>query len=118
MSQPLDPSVVAWVNRGAAKLRADGWTPGSPRETEMLQFWRQHRPKMWAALEARKLAVRMAFVLERKRAAAKKQYIQAGMPIPDADQEARKEWMLLEPETDRPHQSLLGQISTLMTPSS
>ena len=113
---PLPPSVVDWINQEVAKERREGFTPGSPRETEILTFWRTHRPKMYAALMEQGLATKLAFVLDMKRYQEMVRYLKAGMPPTDAEEQARKEWLLMEAENESHKPPLLDQISTLMTP--
>ena len=113
----IDPKVVQWVNQEASKLEAAGDGMGSPRETKLIAHWKIYRPKMvraWQALGPQMLA-KLAFVLELKAYAAQERYIRAGMPIPDAQEEAAKDWLMMGPETDtdeNPPPPLHGLIST------
>lgn len=113
----IDPTVVAWVNQEAAALAHRGQTPGSPREADLLAHWHHHRPKMLHQLKAAGIAEKMALVLDQKRWEAKLAYIQAGMPMTDAELEATKEWLLMEPEDESPNPALFDQISTSTTPN-
>lgn len=102
MSREPDAQTVAWVNQEAAKLEAAGDGMGSPREQDLIAHWKIYRPEMvraWQALGPEMLE-KLAFVLELKRYQAQEQYIRAGMPIPDAREEATKDWLMMEPETD------------------
>jgi hypothetical protein len=72
----------------------------------MVRAWQELGPEM---LE------KLAFVLDLKRYEAQKAYIQAGMPIPDAREEATKDWLMMEPETEMDESlplPLRGQTST------
>lgn len=116
MGDRTDPRVVDWVNTETEKLAERGFFPGSPREDEMLAFWRRYRPKMCARARAvgPDFLERMAFVLDEMRYEAKKKYIKSGMPPTDAEMEAAKDWLLMEPEDETPpprHRSV--PISTL-----
>ncbi len=113
----MDQKFTRWVEAETAKYRMEGMVPGSPRETEILKFWKRHRPLMYQKLMAENLAAKLAFVLDRKRYQAKNQYIQAGMPMGDAEAEARSDWLMMEPESMSPSRPHLAQISTLMTPN-
>ena len=119
MTSPISPDVVRWVNQQVAEYgRKTGFAPGSPRETEILKYWRLHRPIMFRNLTEAGLAVKLAFVLDMKRYEAKKHYIRAGWPPTDAEEEAQKEWLLKEPESDKSHNlPLFDRISSLMIPS-
>lgn len=100
-----EPTVIAWVNREAEKLEAGGRGPGSPREDKLIDHWRIYRPKMVAAWEAAgpEMLEKLAFVLDLMRYRTKEQYIQGGMPIPDAEEEATKDWLIMEPEDETPN---------------
>ncbi|MGD0110228.1 MAG: hypothetical protein ABSC06_40395 [Rhodopila sp.] len=102
MSKEPDAQTVAWVNQEAAKLEAAGDGMGSPREDDLIAHWRIYRPEMVRAWEALgpDMLEKLAFVLEMKAYEAQKAYLRAGMPIPDAQEEATKDWLMMEPETD------------------
>jgi hypothetical protein len=97
----LDPTAIRWVQTEAAKLVREGITAGSPRETKLLRHWKAYRPKMYQAWERAGLVAKLAFVLDMKRYQAMMQYIRAGMPPTDAEEEAAKDWLLMEPEQAR-----------------
>jgi len=113
----IDPTVLKWVNRQVADLAHRGLVPGSPRETDLLQHWLQNRPKMMHRLDSAGMAEKLAFVLDQKRWEARQQYIAAGMPPPDAEEQAMREWCLMEPEDEPQTQPLPAPISTLTTQS-
>ena len=108
---PLDPQMVDWINQEAAKLNRAGDAQGSRRERDMLAVWKRERPEMYKRLG--KLAPRRAYVLLAKCYEARKQYIRAGMPPTDAEEQATREWCLLEPEDHAtPFQLLFAPTST------
>jgi hypothetical protein len=112
VAQPLSPKVVAWINREAAALAHRGVVPGSPRETDLLQHWQTHRPKMLAMLQEAGVAEKVALVLDEKRWEARQRAIQQGMPATDAEEQATREWLLQEPEDEKnPDQPLRALIS-------
>lgn len=88
--------MVKWINQETEKLVRAGWAIGSPRETEMLETWKRVRPRMMKRLG--KWAPKLAFVLDDRRFKSVNQYIRAGWPPTDAEEEATREWCLLEPE--------------------
>lgn len=112
MADKIDPELTAWINREAAALAHKGELPGSPRESELLKQWHHHRPQMMHRLVAAGLEKKLALVLDHKRYQAMETYIQAGMPIPDAREQAEKDWLLMTTEED--DRNSLGPISTLM----
>lgn len=102
MSKAPAALTATWVNQEAAKLEAAGDGMGSPAEAKLIAHWRIYRPEMvrhWEALGPEMLA-KLAFVLDLKRYAAQEMYIRAGMPIPDAREEATKDWLMMAPETE------------------
>ncbi len=113
MASRMDPEVAAWINREAAALAHKGELPGSPRESEILKQWHHHRPQMMHRLVAADLHKKLALVLDHKRYQAMQEYQRAGMPIPDAREQAEKDWLLMTTEED--DRDALGPISTLMT---
>ena len=101
----LDKDLVAWVNRETLKYaHQEGERPGSPKETDLLTYWRRERPKMCRELGA--LAPKLAFVLVMKDHEAVVRYLKAGLPPADAEEQAAKEWLLREPENERPTPAL------------
>lgn len=96
----IDQETIAWVNQEAANLAHQGLVPGSPREKEILKSWQLNRPRMLHQLRAQGIAEKMAFVLDQKQNQARKQYLQAGMPPTDAEEQATKDWLMLGPETE------------------
>ena len=102
MSRMPNPQTVMWVNQEARKLEAARINMGSPREADLIAHWKVYRPKMVRAWEAAgpEMLEKLAFVLDLKRYYAQEQYIQAGMPIPDAEEEATKDWLMMGPETE------------------
>lgn len=113
----IEPKTAAWIKQQVADLAHRGLAPGSPRETDLLRHWSQVRPKMLHRLDAAGMAEKLAFVLDQKRWEARQQYIAAGMPPPDAEEQATREWCLMEPEDEPQTQPSPDPISTLTTPS-
>jgi hypothetical protein len=88
-----------WVLEEVKKLRQQGWAAGGPRERRLVQRWRRERPKMCREL-GEKFLPQLAFVLEAKMYEARRRHVEAGWPPTDAEEQATKEWLLLEPETE------------------
>ncbi len=104
----LDPMVARWIRQEVTRLAAEGIVPGTPREAEVLAHWRRHRPEMYRKLEKANLAPEMAMVLVQKCYLARQQYIQAGWPPTDAEEQAVREWLLQEPEDETNPQPILS----------
>lgn len=113
----LDPQIRDWIIQQAAKLNSqEDVYQGSPRETKILAVWKRERPKMFEELGS--LAPTLAFVLDLKRYEAVKQYEKAGWPPTDAEEQATREWCLLEPENPTsPFQPLFDQTSISTIPN-
>ena len=111
----LPPTLVAWVNTQAKTIQDAGWPMNGPRERKIVATWRQERPKMTHALDQKGLLPKLALVLDRKRYEAKREYLKAGWPPTDAEEQAAKEWLMLGPEN--PEKPLL-QLSDLTSISS
>ena len=91
---------------------------GGMAEQDLLDTWRRRRPKMVARLERLKILQEMAHVLWNLKADAAHAYRKAGMGPTDAREQAEREWLLNEPETeDSPEVDPPDQITTLPTPS-
>ena len=115
MAQALDQETIAWVKAEVRKLAERGVIPGSPRETDLLKHWKENCPSLYHRLQEANLAVEMALVLGRKRYESQEEYIQAGWPPTDAEEQATKEWLMMDPEETeprRPHPTLSVPIST------
>lgn len=92
--------LAMWAKRESEKLTPIWGAPGSPKETSVLESWKVHRPKMYAALEAHKAAVPLAHVLLERAIKSTQAYLLAGMPLSDAREQAEREWLLREPEDE------------------
>ena len=92
-----------WVRERAQWIRDNDGAGSVPNRERMLKSWRLLRPKMMKRL-GEKVAADLAIVLEYNRSEAVQQYIQAGMPISDAREQANLEWTLWEPEDEEQEQ--------------
>jgi hypothetical protein len=86
-------------------------TPGSPLEQTVMRRWRENRPEMYLSLEKQGALKPLAHVLVDRFLRAEREYLLAGMPMSDAREQAEAEWLLSDPENDRPN-PLLDQITT------
>lgn len=111
------PTVAQWVNQEAARLKKEGWEPGTPRERDLLKWWSQHRPRMLAALREQGIAEKLAMVLERLCYRAEREYIRAGWPPTDAQETAEREWLIKEPEETKERENPLQRLSALISTS-
>lgn len=94
--------LIRAIKQESAHLAETDTGMGSQRETEMIDQWREIRPQMVQRLESMGVLKEFAHILECRRADAVQEYIQTGMPIPDAREQANLDWTLMEPEEDDP----------------
>ncbi len=103
----------AWLDRKVAEYERQGARPGSQKEADLLRYWRRERPLMYARLGT--MAAKFAFVLVMMEHETMMMYVKAGMPPTDAEEQAQKEWLLMEPESASHKEPLSDRISSLMT---
>ena len=112
----FDATLAQWTTRKSREL-AQEMPMGSPRETDLIAHWRIHRPLMVARLERLQILPQMAHVLDRLRYETQKANLAAGMPPTDAQEQAMKDWLLMEPEESDPSEAdPLDRITTSQTP--
>ena len=66
----------------------------------LLTSWEQNSPKMWANLLAQGLTEKMAFVAQERMWRRQDELMSQGMPLTDAREQAEREELLLEPESE------------------
>ena len=93
-----DTKFKAWVTKESRRLSDYVMPMGGPTQSQMLEFWKLHRPKMWVQLNRLGIAKELAHVLDEKCQEAIRKNLAAGMYSTDAREEAEKDWLLLEPE--------------------
>lgn len=102
--------LAMWARTESAKLATD-WPPGSVLERRLLTYWKTNRPKMMADVGT--AATPLAHVLVNRMLEANRQYVTAGMAPTDAREQAEREWLIQEPESDEietsPIRQLLGR---------
>jgi hypothetical protein len=100
MTENMDPDTARWVSQETERLVNEGKTPGSPEERDLIKQCRRNRPKMYRRLRAAGMLEKMAFVLYEKMHQSTRVYVLGGLPYPDAQEEATRDWLLLGPEDD------------------
>ena len=73
---------------------------GGPRETELINYWKDNRPKMTAKLNRMGILTETAYVLLNLADEAENKYLKAGMSLSDATEQANLDWLLREPEPE------------------
>jgi hypothetical protein len=89
-----------WVLREHARLKAKEETLNLELRARMLKSWELERPKMYARLKSQGIVEQTADVLQAKMWQAEEKYQAGGMPYPDSKEQAEREWLLLEPESE------------------
>lgn len=113
----LDLQFLTWVRRESALL-AQEWPPGGKLERDLLAHWAIHRPQMMARLETLKVAVPLAHVLVDRMLKATTANLQAGMGPTDATEQAERDWLMMEPESEDQPLDLPALTTTSETPNS
>jgi hypothetical protein len=108
MDQQEADHVANWARRESRRLEKT-WPSGSPMENRVLAGWKVNRPKMCEALEKRNALKALAHVLVNEAVEAERRNQRAGLPLPDAREEAARDWLLSEPEDDGDNPILTDQ---------
>ena len=73
---------------------------GSPFEDELINYWKENRPKMTAKLNRMGILAETAYVLLNLADEAENKYLKAGMSLSDATEQENLDWLLREPEPE------------------
>lgn len=92
-------TTATWFKEESAKLE-ETMPRGSKMERDLIRHWRQNSPRMVKRLEAQKALAAAAHVLVDRALEAATDYKRAGMAPTDAREQAEREWLLKEPESD------------------
>lgn len=98
----LDPQWVTQIRREARQLEKDSWEhPNLDLHRRILQAWTQDSPQMMARLKAisPSFPTDLAHVLQARMWAMQKDLIESGMAATDAREQAERETLMLEPES-------------------
>lgn len=114
-----ETELATWAKTESQKI-SQNWPMGSRKEKELIQHWRRNRPQMVDRLQQQNALGQLAHVLHHKMTESLHQNRAAGMPEPDAREQAVKDWLLMEPEQDdqpiSPSQSAYARIITSQIP--
>ena len=92
-----------WLDQEVKGYAQKGDFPGSPKETRISGAVAPGTPENVPALGTGPSAeAGAAFVLVAKEHQSMVQYLEGGLPPTDAEEQATKEWLLLEPENEHP----------------
>lgn len=97
--EPLNRRLIRAIKQECLRLE-DEWPMGGQIEDQMIERWRQRRPKMVARLEQAGILAEFAHLIECRRGEAMENYFKAGMGWPDSREEANRDWLLEDPEAD------------------
>jgi hypothetical protein len=95
-----------WVKTESKRLEWHILPMGGPVQERMLKFWKLYRPMMWASLEKQGITKELAHVLDAKSDEAYNLNLKAGMYRTDAQEEAEKDWLLMEAEPGEDNEPL------------
>lgn len=88
---------LQWVKGASARIERE-WPTGGKQEQDVLAFWALKRPEMLEGLQRLQIAEKLAHVFAYKALEAQKVYLAAGMSLADAREQAKRDWLLMEPE--------------------
>lgn len=95
----FSPQEVKELKEQSARL-AEQWPRGSQEDRDLIATWRRNRPKMAARLAEQGVLVAFAHLSAFRAGRAEKAYLEAGLPMTDAREQAAAEWLLQEPESE------------------
>ena len=95
----LTPQEVQEIKAQSDRL-AETWPRGGKAQADLIAKWRQDRPKMAEELAKQGVLVAFAHLSIHRADDAEVMYREAGMPIPDAREQAAAEWLLQTPESE------------------
>jgi hypothetical protein len=91
-----------WVLEQTQRFREDEteiWPGmGSPKQMDMITFWKHHCPKLYQNLKSLKILRQTAYVLQCKTWEQMDRDVAAGMNRSDARLRAEQAWMPMDPE--------------------
>jgi hypothetical protein len=105
MSQNPNQLDKAAIEAEFRRLKQDGVMETIPLRDRILATWQKDSPRMWANLQSQGLTEKMAFVVQARMWQRQDELMKAGLPMTDAREEAEREELLLEPETQEPDDS-------------
>jgi hypothetical protein len=102
---PIEPNGPEWeqkIREEAKRVREDESQPRpyEPELQRMMESWKVNRPQMWRHLRGKTLAYPLATVLQDRYQKEIDRLLEAGMPLPDAREQAMAGWLLEGPEDD------------------
>jgi len=92
--------LVQQIKAESAKAAEDLFGPGGTIQDEMVEQWREIRPKMVADLERQGILAEFAHLILVRREETEDRYLAAGMGWPDSREQANLDWLIYEPETE------------------
>lgn len=105
----MDQAWKAEIEKEYASLRtSETVLHNKDLHKQMLANWKAHSPKMWASLRTAgpSFADKLAFVLQERMWLRLNELMKGGMPYPDAQEQAEKEMLMLEPEENVPDRAM------------
>lgn len=89
---------VSWVKKEHKRLEDQGESYTIPLRQRILKGWEVNQPQMLARLNKAGVAQKLADVLQARMWQAAQEYLDSGMPLSDAREQAEREWLWMEPE--------------------
>lgn len=113
--QPLSLKAIADLKAEYRRLKDDeNHLHNNLMHQSILRTWEQDSPAMWERLTRLGIADEMAFVAQAKMWDRSKELREAGMPMTDAREQAEREHLMLEPESQEPEDGAMAGAADLM----
>jgi hypothetical protein len=109
---PMDPQLARWIKQESSRIALE-FPRGGEVEERLVDNWKALRPKMVESLGP--LTPLLAHVLMDKMLNARRANVEAGMPPTDAREQAERDWLLMEPESE--DDDPLLPVQTIISPT-
>lgn len=91
-----------WVRQEHQRLMDSEPTLAAPKRQQILAGWQHYRPAMLGSLKAMGVETMLADVIQSRMWEADERNRKAGMPPTDALEQAERDWLMFEPESEEP----------------
>ena len=103
LTQPINQKWKAQLEQEWAGMQAQpDHVHNQELHLQIVSTWRQLSPKMWRRLQYEGMGGLLARVLQQRMWAERDRLIEQGTPVTDAREQAEREHLMLEPESEMP----------------
>lgn len=102
MTTAIDPKWIAEIEQEWTALQADeNVLHNQDMQKRIVETWKQTSPIFWRRLQVAGIGAKLAFVLQERMWTEAADLISIGMAATDAREQAERNQLMLEPETDQ-----------------